>query len=105
VANHDFQRTSGDASICNRHHPNDTASAHRVRLVSDCRKIDTMASAVQEDEAHMLEDALLTVRQQTMLMRKCLETPGKLMDALKCRYEDILIFQIKQKLLGSFICC
>ena len=32
----------------------------------------------------MLEDALIEVRQQTHLMRKCLETPGKLMDALKC---------------------
>jgi vacuolar protein sorting-associated protein 35 len=38
------------------------------------------------DDAHLLEDALAVVRQQTHLMRKCLETPGKLMDALKCRY-------------------
>lgn len=36
------------------------------------------------EEARMLEDALIEVRQQTHLMRKCLETPGKLMDALKC---------------------
>ena len=43
-----------------------------------------------EDQARLLEDALVMVRQQTHLMRKCLETPGKLMDALKCR-------------LGSFI--
>ena len=34
----------------------------------------------------LLEDALGVVRQQTVLMRRCLETPGKLMDALKCRY-------------------
>lgn len=40
----------------------------------------------QEDQARLLEDALSVVRQQTMLMRRCLETPGKLMDALKCRY-------------------
>lgn len=40
-----------------------------------------------EDQARLLEDALLVVRQQTHLMRKCLETPGKLMDALKCRYD------------------
>ena len=40
-----------------------------------------------EDQARLLEDALAVVRQQTMLMRRCLETPGKLMDALKCRYE------------------
>jgi len=39
-----------------------------------------------EDQARLLEDALAVVRQQTMLMRRCLETPGKLMDALKCRY-------------------
>ena len=38
-----------------------------------------------EDQARLLEDALVMVRQQTHLMRKCLETPGKLMDALKCR--------------------
>ncbi|RQM07336.1 hypothetical protein DH86_00003071 [Scytalidium sp. 3C] len=37
-----------------------------------------------EDQARLLEDALAVVRQQTQLMRKCLETPGKLMDALKC---------------------
>lgn len=40
-----------------------------------------------EDQARLLEDALVMVRQQTNLMRKCLETPGKLMDALKCRYD------------------
>ncbi|KAI9675833.1 MAG: Vacuolar protein sorting-associated protein 35 [Trizodia sp. TS-e1964] len=40
--------------------------------------------AVGEDQARLLEDALTVVRQQTHLMRKCLETPGKLMDALKC---------------------
>jgi hypothetical protein len=39
-----------------------------------------------EDQARLLEDALAVVRQQAMLMRRCLETPGKLMDALKCRY-------------------
>lgn len=42
-----------------------------------------------EDQARLLEDALAVVRQQTHLMRKCLETPGKLMDALKCRYEHL----------------
>ena len=46
-----------------------------------------MASPVQaEDQARLLEDALIAVRQQTTLMRKCLDTPGKLMDALKCWY-------------------
>lgn len=46
-----------------------------------------MASSVTlEDQARLLEDALVAVRQQTALMRKCLDTPGKLMDALKCWY-------------------
>ena len=39
-----------------------------------------------EDQARLLEEALSVVRQQTVMMRKWLETPGKLMDALKCRY-------------------
>lgn len=43
-----------------------------------------------EDQARLLEDALIMVRQQTHLMRKCLETPGKLMDALKCRYTSLI---------------
>jgi vacuolar protein sorting-associated protein 35 len=46
-----------------------------------------------EDQARLLEDALMVVRQQTVLMRRCLETPGKLMDALKCRY--VLLWQSK----------
>jgi vacuolar protein sorting-associated protein 35 len=43
-----------------------------------------------EDQARLLEDALAVVRQQTVLMRRCLDTPGKLMDALKCRYVDVM---------------
>jgi vacuolar protein sorting-associated protein 35 len=39
---------------------------------------------VAEDQTRLLEEALGVVRQQSALMRKCLETPGKLMDALKC---------------------
>lgn len=39
-----------------------------------------------EEQARLLEDALGIVRQQTAMMRRCLETPGKLMDALKCWY-------------------
>jgi len=42
------------------------------------------APVVSEDQVRLLEDALIAVRQQTALMRKCLDTPGKLMDALKC---------------------
>lgn len=39
---------------------------------------------VTEDQTRLLEEALGVVRQQSAMMRKCLETPGKLMDALKC---------------------
>jgi hypothetical protein len=49
------------------------------------------APPVVEDQGRLLEDALGQVRQQTQLMRRCLETPGKLMDALKHRYAGLLI--------------
>lgn len=42
--------------------------------------------APPEDQVRLLGDALEAVRQQTGLMRKCLDMPGKLMDALKCWY-------------------
>ncbi|KAL9641302.1 MAG: hypothetical protein Q9204_000096 [Flavoplaca sp. TL-2023a] len=42
-----------------------------------------MAAAV-EDQTRLLDDARNVVAQQAHQMRKCLETPGKLMDALKC---------------------
>jgi hypothetical protein len=48
--------------------------------------------APPEDQARLLEDALIAVRQQTALMRKCLDTPGKLMDALKCWCVQSLLF-------------
>jgi vacuolar protein sorting-associated protein 35 len=44
---------------------------------------------VIEDQARLLEDALTVVRQQTVQMKRCLESPGKLMDALKCSYVAI----------------
>ena len=44
-------------------------------------------SPIGEDQGRLLEEALGVVRQQSHQMRKCLETPGKLMDALKCGYE------------------
>ncbi|KAF1812826.1 vacuolar protein sorting-associated protein 35 [Eremomyces bilateralis CBS 781.70] len=51
-----------------------------------------------EDQARLLEDALAVVRQQTVLMRKCLETPGKLMDALKC--SSTLVSELRTSTLG-----
>ncbi|KAI1077145.1 vacuolar protein sorting-associated protein 35 [Whalleya microplaca] len=54
--------------------------------------------APPEDQARLLEDALIAVRQQTALMRKCLETPGKLMDALKCC--STLVAELRTSSLG-----
>ncbi|KAL2192428.1 vacuolar protein sorting-associated protein 35 [Corynascus similis CBS 632.67] len=54
--------------------------------------------APPEDQARLLEDALIAVRQQTTLMRKCLDTPGKLMDALKCC--STLVSELRTSSLG-----
>ncbi|EXF84894.1 vacuolar protein sorting-associated protein 35 [Colletotrichum fioriniae PJ7] len=51
-----------------------------------------------EDQARLLEDALVAVRQQTALMRKCLDTPSKLMDALKCC--STLVSELRTSSLG-----
>ncbi|KAK5169453.1 retromer complex subunit Vps35 [Saxophila tyrrhenica] len=51
-----------------------------------------------EDQARLLEDALGIVRQQSVLMRRCLETPGKLMDALKC--SSTLVSELRTSSLG-----
>ncbi|KAG8626688.1 hypothetical protein KVT40_005633 [Elsinoe batatas] len=51
-----------------------------------------------EDQARLLEDALVVVRQQTVHMRRCLETPGKLMDALKC--SSTLVSELRTSTLG-----
>ncbi|KAI9704319.1 MAG: Vacuolar protein sorting-associated protein 35 [Candelina mexicana] len=51
-----------------------------------------------EDQSRLLEDALGVVRQQAHLMRKCLETPGKLMDALKC--SSTLVSELRTSSLG-----
>ncbi|KAK3323836.1 vacuolar protein sorting-associated protein 35 [Cercophora scortea] len=56
------------------------------------------APAPPEDQARLLEDALIAVRQQTALMRKCLDTPGKLMDALKCC--STLVSELRTSSLG-----
>ena len=60
-----------------------------TKLSAEYRQLGPSANMssppVIEDQGRLLEDALGQVRQQTHLMRKCLETPGKLMDALKCR--------------------
>ncbi|KAJ9668122.1 retromer complex subunit Vps35 [Coniosporium apollinis] len=53
---------------------------------------------VVEDQGRLLEDALAVVRQQTVLMRRCLETPGKLMDALKC--SSTLVSELRTSSLG-----
>lgn len=55
-----------------------------------------------EDQARLLEDALTVVRQQTVQMKRCLESPGKLMDALKCRYAAIEILTYYQMILTYY---
>ncbi|KAL5338701.1 vacuolar protein sorting-associated protein 35 [Aspergillus crustosus] len=54
--------------------------------------------APPEDQSRLLEEALGVVRQQSALMRKCLETPGKLMDALKCG--STLVSELRTPSLG-----
>ncbi|RJE18824.1 Vacuolar protein sorting-associated protein [Aspergillus sclerotialis] len=51
-----------------------------------------------EDQTRLLEEALGVVRQQSLMMRKCLETPGKLMDALKCG--STLVSELRTPSLG-----
>ncbi|KAL2001364.1 hypothetical protein VTN02DRAFT_1857 [Thermoascus thermophilus] len=51
-----------------------------------------------EDQSRLLEEALGVVRQQSQMMRKCLETPGKLMDALKCG--STLVSELRTPSLG-----
>ncbi|KAJ6166647.1 hypothetical protein N7470_002094 [Penicillium chermesinum] len=53
---------------------------------------------VAEDQTRLLEEALGVVRQQSTMMRKCLETPGKLMDALKCG--STLVSELRTPSLG-----
>ncbi|KAF7714593.1 Vacuolar protein sorting-associated protein 35 [Penicillium ucsense] len=53
---------------------------------------------VAEDQSRLLEEALGVVRQQSAMMRKCLETPGKLMDALKCG--STLVSELRTPSLG-----
>ncbi|KAL3469840.1 vacuolar protein sorting-associated protein 35 [Aspergillus californicus] len=59
-----------------------------------------MATSVAppEDQSRLLEEALGVVRQQSGMMRKCLETPGKLMDALKCG--STLVSELRTPSLG-----
>ncbi len=59
--------------------------ARRTRpTVAESMSSNMGTPMLTDDQARLLEDALIAVRQQTVLMRKCLDTPGKLMDALKC---------------------
>ena len=51
-----------------------------------------------EDQGRLLEEALGMVRQQASQMRRCLETPGKLMDALKCG--STLVSELRTPTLG-----
>ncbi|KAL4979278.1 vacuolar protein sorting-associated protein 35 [Aspergillus desertorum] len=54
--------------------------------------------ALSDDQSRLLEEALGVVRQQSSMMRRCLETPGKLMDALKCG--STLVSELRTPSLG-----
>lgn len=69
-----------------------------IRSRFDSQPTMSSPATLQEDQARLLEDALLAVRQQTALMRKCLDTPGKLMDALKCC--STLVSELRTSSLG-----
>lgn len=56
-----------------------------------------MASGA-DDQARLLDEARSVVAQQAHQMRKCLETPGKLMDALKC--SSTLVSELRTSSLG-----
>ncbi|KAL8971733.1 MAG: hypothetical protein Q9197_003125 [Variospora fuerteventurae] len=56
-----------------------------------------MASAA-EDQTRLLDEARTVVAQHAHQMRKCLETPGKLMDALKC--SSTLVSELRTSSLG-----
>lgn len=80
-------RFEGTTSPTERHHQHQRRHLrqHPPTTRHHPTPIAAMASPPPvEDQSRLLEDALGVVRQQTMLMRRCLETPGKLMDALKC---------------------
>lgn len=61
-----------------------------------------MSSAVQiitaEEQARKLEESLAVIRQQESLMRKCLESKGKLMDALK--HASTFLAELRTSLLS-----
>lgn len=57
----------------------------KALVLGDRRFVSNMAAPQAiEDQGILLENALGAVRMHTGQMRRCLETPGKLMDALKC---------------------
>ncbi|KAF3909421.1 hypothetical protein AA313_de0201958 [Arthrobotrys entomopaga] len=60
--------------------------------------MSSTALGIQSEEARLLEEARAVVKQQTRLMMKCLETPGKLMDALKC--SSTLVSELRTSSLG-----
>ncbi|EGX54253.1 Vacuolar protein sorting-associated protein 35 [Orbilia oligospora] len=60
--------------------------------------MSSTALGLQSEEARLLEEARAVVKQQTRLMLKCLETPGKLMDALKC--SSTLVSELRTSSLG-----
>jgi len=50
---------------------------------------DMASSGMMEDQGMLLEQALGSVRAHAGNMRRCLDNPGKLMDALKAAWVPI----------------
>lgn len=85
--------------------PTDCLYACDLRCVPDLEASKLLAAATMaasppttEDQGRLLEEALGMVRQQALQMRRCLETPGKLMDALKCG--STLVSELRTPTLG-----
>ncbi len=77
-------RIACNIDVCSSSDRSDCPSSNPV--VKEVLHTSAMATSptMMEDQGRLLEEALGVVRQQAQQMRRCLETPGKLMDALKC---------------------
>ncbi|KAI9734690.1 MAG: Vacuolar protein sorting-associated protein 35 [Cirrosporium novae-zelandiae] len=78
--------------------PRETPISSQSQSRRNSQEPSAMASPPPEDQARLLEDALSVVRQQTIHMKRCLEMPGKLMDALK--YVSTLVSELRTSSLG-----
>lgn len=101
---HDL-RNNCNESTSTTHKPTEHLCTCHLGCVADLKvsklvAADNMAASppTTEDQGRLLEEALGMVRQQALQMRRCLETPGKLMDALKCG--STLVSELRTPTLG-----